>query len=88
MLLQLPRNLHYPIKITKIEKQVDDVVARHDSLFQYSYATKVKQGERNDVRAEEDIPWVNKILTTHFPSSLEGRIKVWRVWEGDIIGHA
>ncbi|KAJ9611672.1 CTD phosphatase Fcp1 [Cladophialophora chaetospira] len=88
MLLRLPQNLHYPIKIAKIEKRVGDAVTHSDAVFLYSYTIKVKEEERNEVRKEEDIPWVEKTLHQHFNSTLEGTIKAWRVWEGDIIRHA
>ncbi len=87
MLLRLPKNLHYPIQITKIEKLVGDAVTQSDPVFIYSYTIKVKEEERYEVRKEEDIPWVEKTLHQHFTSNLEGTIKAWRVWEGDIIGH-
>ena len=85
MLLRLPKNLHYPITVTKIEKRVGDTVARNDSVFLYSYTVKVKEEERNEVRQESEIPWVEKKFVTHFSSTLEGTIKAWRVWEGDEI---
>ena len=87
MLLRLPKNLHYPLKITRIEKQVNDAVAHNDALFMYSYTIKVKEEERYEVRNEEDIPYVEKQCITHFSSTLEGTIKAWRVWEGDVVRH-
>lgn len=88
MLLRLPKNLHYPIKITKIEKRVGDAVTHSDAVFLYSYTIKMKQEERYEVRKEEDIPLVEKTLHQHFTSTLEGTIKAWRVWDGDVIRHA
>ena len=83
MLLRLPQNLHYPLTITKVEKWVGDIVSRNDDLFLYSYISKVKEGSRYDEEEQE----VEKKFVTHFPSTLEGTITGWRVWEGDIIGH-
>ncbi|EXJ59850.1 hypothetical protein A1O7_03997 [Cladophialophora yegresii CBS 114405] len=85
MLLRLPKNLHYPITITKIEKLVGDTVARNDDIFLYSYTIKVREEERYEVRKEEDIPLVEKKFVTHFSSTLEGTIKAWRVWQGDVL---
>lgn len=83
MLLRLPKNLHYPLTITKVEKRVGEYVARNDDLFLYSYTTKVKEGSRYDDEEQE----VDKKFVTHFPSTLEGSIKGWRVWEGDVLTH-
>ncbi|ETI26641.1 hypothetical protein G647_10402 [Cladophialophora carrionii CBS 160.54] len=85
MLLRLPKNLHYPITITKIEKLVGDPVARNDAIFLYSYTIKLREEERYEVRKEEDIPWVEKKFVTHFSSTLDGTIKAWRVWQGDVL---
>ena len=85
MLLRLPKNLHYPITVTKIEKRVGASVAHNDAVFLYSYAIKVREEERYEVRQEAEIPWVEKKFVTHFSSTLEGTIKSWRVWEGDVI---
>ena len=85
MLLRLPKSLHYPLTITKIEKRVGEPVTRSDDLFIYSYVTKIKEEERYEVRSQDDIPEVEKKFVTRFPSSLEGTITAWRVWEGDVI---
>lgn len=85
MLLQLPKNLHYPLTITKIEKRVGEYITRSDDIFLYSYTTKIKEEEKYEVRREEEIPVVEKKFVTHFTSTLEGTIKAWRVWEGDVI---
>ncbi|KIV82699.1 hypothetical protein PV11_04789 [Exophiala sideris] len=81
MLLRLPKSLHYPLTITKVEKRVGEFVARNDGLFLYSYTTKVTEGSRYDEEEKE----VEKKFVTHFPSTLEGTIKGWRVWEGDVL---
>lgn len=81
MLLRLPNNLHYPITLTKVEKKVGDTIARNEHLFLYAWTTKVTQGARHG--SEEEV--VEKTFFTHFPSTLEGIIKGWRVWQGDVI---
>ncbi|KAJ9644870.1 CTD phosphatase Fcp1 [Knufia peltigerae] len=83
MLLRLPKNLHYPLTITKVEKRVGEYLARNDDLFLYSYTAKVKEGTRYGDEEQE----VERKLVTHFPSTLEGTIKGWRVWEGDVLTH-
>ena len=81
MLLRLPNNLHYPLTVKKIEKKVGDSVAQNEDLFLYSYTTKVKEG----TRYEEEERDVVKTFVAHFESTLEGSIKGWRVWSGDVI---
>lgn len=82
MLLRLPNSLHYPIKITKIEKRVGDSVQVEDQLFLYSYKTKRQEAKS---RYDEEEVWVERELATHFASPLEGTIASWRVWDGDVI---
>ena len=82
MLLRLPKSLHYPITITKVEKRVGEFVTEAEGLFLYNYKTiRKEQKSRYD---EEEVE-VERNLTTHFPSTLEGKIMGWRIWEGDII---
>lgn len=81
MLLRLPKNLHYPLTITKIEKHVGDPVLLNDDLLLYSYTTKVKVGTRYGDEETE----VDKKFVARFPSTLQGSIKGWRVWEGDVL---
>lgn len=83
MLLRLPKNLHYPLTVTKVEKRVGEYVSRNDDLFLYSYTTKVTQGSRYGEEEEE----VEEKFVAQFPSTLEGIIKGWRVWEGDVLTH-
>ena len=80
MLLRLPNNLHYPITVTKVVKPVGDTVARGDHLFLYSYKTTVTEGSRDGEDKE-----VERTFVVHFESSLEGTLRSWRVWEGDVI---
>ena len=81
MLLRLPNNLHYPLTIKKIEKQVGETINQHEGLFLYSYTTKVKEGTRYQEEERE----VDKTFVAHFESTLEGVVKGWRVWSGDTI---
>lgn len=82
MLLRLPKNLHYPVTITKVLKPAGEPVARNDHLFLYSYETTVTEGSRDGEERE-----VQKKFVTHFESSLDGTLRTWRVWEGDVIAH-
>jgi RNA polymerase II subunit A-like phosphatase len=80
MLLRLPKNLHYPITVTKVVKPAGEPVARSDHLFLYSYETTVTEGSRDGVEKE-----VRKRFMAQFESSLDGTLRTWRIWEGDII---
>lgn len=80
MLLRLPRGLHYPITITKVLKKADSIVARDEPVFLYTYETTVREGSRDG----ED-RFVKKSFPAKFESSLEGQLKFWKVWEGDVL---
>ena len=81
MLLRLPNNLHYPLTVKKIEKKVGETIAQNEDLFLYSYATRVTEGTRYGKEERE----VEKTFVAHFESTLEGVVKGWRVWSGDVI---
>ena len=82
MLLRLPKNLHYPITVTKVVKPAGTSVVRNDHLFLYSYETTVTEGSREGVERE-----VQKKFVSQFESSLDGTLRSWRIWEGDVIAH-
>ena len=82
MLLRLPKNLHYPITVTKVVKPAGQSVGRNDHLFLYSYETTVTEGSRDGVEKE-----VQKKFASQFESSLDGTLRSWRIWEGDVIAH-
>lgn len=79
MLLRLPRGLHYPITITKVLKKAGSTVAKHEPIFQYTYETTVREGSRD---GEEKL--VKKSFPARFESGLEGQLKFWKIWEGDV----
>jgi RNA polymerase II subunit A C-terminal domain phosphatase len=83
MLLRLPRGLHYPITITKILKDAGTKVAKQEPLFLYSYETTVREGSRDG----ED-KFVKKSFLAEFESGLEGQLKFWKVWKGDVLDQA
>ena len=81
MLLELPRDLHYPITIRKITKRPGEDVEVRDALFRYTYVTKVKHGDRYTDEETE----VDKIIAADFESPVEGKIEKWLVWTDDVI---
>jgi RNA polymerase II subunit A C-terminal domain phosphatase len=83
MLLRLPRGLHYPITITKILIEAGSGVAKHEPLFLYTYETTVREGSRDG----ED-KFVKKSFPAKFESGLEGQLRFWKVWEGDVLDQA
>jgi RNA polymerase II subunit A C-terminal domain phosphatase len=80
MLLRLPRGLHYPITITKVLKAAGSNVVKQEPIFVYTYETTVREGSRDG----ED-KYVKKPFPAKFESSLEGQLKFWKVWEGDVL---
>ena len=80
MLLRSPRGLHYPITITKILKAAGSNVVKNEPLFLYTYETTVREGSRDG----ED-KFVKKSFPAKFESGLEGQLKFWKVWEGDVL---
>lgn len=80
MLLQSPRDLHYPITITKLLKQPNDNVERFAPLFSYSYKTTVTEGNRFGDEFQ-----VEKVFPTNFESSVNGVLKSWSIDAGAVI---
>jgi RNA polymerase II subunit A-like phosphatase len=80
MYLLLPKNLYYPITITKLLKQPNDTVERLAPLFSYLYATKVTEGDEYGEEHE-----VEKKLVTNYQSNVEGTLKKWKVAIGTVI---
>ncbi|ERF72457.1 hypothetical protein EPUS_07914 [Endocarpon pusillum Z07020] len=80
MLLRLPRGLHYPITITKVLKEAGSDVGKYEPLFLYTYETTVREGSRDG-----DDKYVRKSFPAKFESGVEGKLKFWNVWEGNVL---
>ncbi|KAF2147221.1 uncharacterized protein K452DRAFT_3678 [Aplosporella prunicola CBS 121167] len=80
MLLKSPRNLHYPITVTKFLKKQDDKVERFAPLFSYFYLTTVTEG--NEFGEEFQ---VEKKFPADFQSETEGTLRRWKIEEGATI---
>lgn len=80
MLFTSPRNLHYPITVTKLLQKQDDKVTRFAKLFSYYYTTSVTEvdefGQENEV---------DKKFPADFQAEKEGTLRRWFIKEGDVI---
>ncbi|MCJ1293802.1 Carboxy-terminal domain (CTD) phosphatase [Xylographa carneopallida] len=83
MHLRLPHSLHYPITVTELLKQPNDVVDKFTPLFAYFYKTRVTEGDELGNLFE-----VDKTFPTRFESNVEGTFKRWKIVEGAVITHA
>lgn len=80
MIIQLPRNLHFPITITAFLKQPDDEVPRLSPLLRYTYRTTVTEYPEFGEELE-----VEKELSAMFNAPVEGRLERWMVSIGTVI---
>ncbi|KAB8345830.1 hypothetical protein FH972_022885 [Carpinus fangiana] len=80
MRLKSPSNLHYPITVTGLLKHPEDGVELGDTIFSYSYISKVFEG-REPVEVERKWP-------ANFESDVEGTITQWCIEKGTVIEHA
>lgn len=80
MHLTSPTGLHYPITIAKLRKQPNDTIKRRDALFEYSYSTKVEEGNRYG-----EVTEVEKAFFSTFESSVDGKLLSWSISVGSVI---
>ncbi|EKG22436.1 BRCT domain-containing protein [Macrophomina phaseolina MS6] len=80
MLFTSPRNLHYPITVTKLLQKQDDKVKRFAKLFSYYYTTSVT--EVDEFGQEHQ---VDKKFPADFQAEKEGTLRRWFIREGDVI---
>lgn len=81
MRLELPKSLHYPITIRKVDKRVGDEVKIRDVLFTYSYVAKIEAGDKYT----DEVTTIDKIFVTDYNSPYEGIVEKWFLWEGDVV---
>ena len=84
MLLRLPANIHIPIKIRKCLKQPGEEIERDDPLFSYEYTADVTEGSRDGTETIVK----KQLVAPPFTSRIEGTLKLWKFWEGDVISQA
>lgn len=80
MLFTSPRNLHYPITVTKLLQKQDDKVKRFAKLFSYNYTTSVTEVDEFGQESE-----VDKKFPADFQAEKEGTLQKWFIKEGDVI---
>ncbi|KZZ94577.1 NLI interacting factor-like phosphatase family protein [Ascosphaera apis ARSEF 7405] len=76
MLFTLPRQLHYPITITKFLVKEGDDIELGTQLFTYTYTTTVSQVDR--FRERKD---VQMTYPTTYESPIEGKFMGWKIEE-------
>lgn len=81
MRLVTPRNLHYPITVTKLRCKTQDEVAHNGALFDYQYKSKVIEG--SDDNKEGKV--VERTYPSTFESYVEGSLTKWLIKENDKI---
>lgn len=80
MLFTSPKNLHYPVTVTKLLQKQDDKVKRFAKLFSYTYTTSVTEVDEFGQDYE-----VKKKFPAEYEAEKDGAIKRLYVKEGDVI---
>ncbi|KAK7512925.1 hypothetical protein IWZ03DRAFT_316462 [Phyllosticta citriasiana] len=80
MLFTSPKNLHYPVTVTKLLQKQDDKVKRFAKLFSYTYTTSVTEVDEFGQEYE-----VKKKFPAEYEAEKDGAIKKLYVKEGDVI---
>jgi len=75
-----PRDLSYPITVIELLKKRDDEVPRSEKLFNYSYDTRVTEGDKWGGEKT-----VMKKFRQTFDASTEGKITRWFIKPGTVI---
>ncbi|KAK3179940.1 CTD phosphatase Fcp1 [Lecanicillium sp. MT-2017a] len=75
--VSLGSRLHYPITITKLLKSPGDTVKKQENIIEYKFSWR---------RKVSDDSWVDETTYTEFDSPAEGKLKEWRIREGQVIG--
>ncbi|KAK8227310.1 hypothetical protein HDK90DRAFT_541140 [Phyllosticta capitalensis] len=83
MLFTSPKNLHYPVTVTKLLHKQDDKVKRFAKLFSYTYTTSVTEVDEFGQDYE-----VKKKFPAEYEAEKDGAIKRLYVKEGDVIARA
>ncbi|TQV98375.1 hypothetical protein V2A60_007880 [Cordyceps javanica] len=74
--VSLGSRLHYPITITKLLMSPGDTIKKQQNIIEYKFSWRRKVG---------DDTWVDETTYTEYDSPAEGKLKEWRIQEGQII---
>jgi RNA polymerase II subunit A C-terminal domain phosphatase len=80
MKIRSPKDLHYPITVSKLCKQPGDAIDRFETLFEYTYRSTFTEVDKYG-----DEETVTRTLRTEFQSENEGALLSWSIGEGDVI---
>ncbi|KAJ6443591.1 glucose transporter-like protein [Purpureocillium lavendulum] len=75
--VSLGSRLHYPITVTKLLKAPGDSIKKQENIIEYKFTWRRRVG---------DDEWTDETTYTEFDSPAEGRLKDWRIREGQVIG--
>ena len=75
-IVPLGSRLHYPITVTKLLKKPGDSIKKQESIFEYKFHWKRRVNEDD---------WSDETTYTEFDSPAEGKLKQWRIKEGQEI---
>ncbi|KAF1816313.1 hypothetical protein P152DRAFT_463921 [Eremomyces bilateralis CBS 781.70] len=82
MLITSPPSLHYPITVTELLKRAGDDVEKLDTLFRYSYKTRVEVAKD---RLGDETEWVDQTAFAQFDSESDGKVVAWKVRQGELV---
>ncbi|KGQ09416.1 RNA polymerase II subunit A C-terminal domain phosphatase [Beauveria bassiana D1-5] len=74
--VSLGSRLHYPITITKLVKSPGDTIKKQENIIEYKFSWRRRVGDDN---------WVDETTYTEYDSPAEGKLKEWRIKEGQVI---
>lgn len=74
--VSLGSRLRYPITVTKLLKSPNDSIKKQESIFEYKFSWRRKAG---------DDTWTEETTYTEFDSPADGKLKQWRIKEGQVI---
>ena len=83
MKISSTRDLSYPITVLELLKRRNDEVPRSEKLFNYSYESRVTEGDKWGGEKT-----VMKKFRQTFDASTQGKITRWHVKPGDVIAKA
>ncbi|KAI5201952.1 hypothetical protein AUEXF2481DRAFT_25240 [Aureobasidium subglaciale EXF-2481] len=81
MRIVTPKNLHYPITVTRLLRQPQEQIDYNAPLFTYQYKTKVLEGDEETREAK----LVERLWPSTFESTAEGTLTEWHLSVGRVI---